>query len=385
MKYSENFEELNLPDLYQFGVELEAFNVNTGIPTKNRPSLYMSADSKSFLKEHRWKKANAIEETLVSEGGAELVSPILHDTKEDWQNLTEVCEHMKKYPGNHGKEVVTDSKCGCHVHFDARCLTGKNLQETEKLMGTFLRFWAESEELIYKMCNDVGDPIRLGTLTNTKKGLNRLSMKLQHIKGMASPTGKKIMKDIEKNRLKVSYRKFGLLKRALAKGKLDTRRYHGLNLTNVGNPKKNTIEFRTSNGTLNPEVIKKNVYLYASVLQTARTMALEPEKLQEQMQQFYRTDVTEQEKVQSFLNLVFENEEDRKIYEERWQSVKDATVFVKNQGDFLQGTFKRDEFKAIAKRTPATLAKEAFCKLKQMARESREETKGRETYDGPEL
>ena len=89
MKYSENFEELNLPDLYQFGVELEAFNVNTGIPTKNRPSLYMSADSNRFLKEHRWKKANAIEETLVSEGGAELVSPILHDTKEDWQNLTE--------------------------------------------------------------------------------------------------------------------------------------------------------------------------------------------------------------------------------------------------------------------------------------------------------
>ena len=75
----------------------------------------------------------------------------------------------------------------------------------------------------------------------------------------------------------------------------------------------------------------------------------------------------------------------RKIYEERWQSVKDATVFVKNQGDFLQGTFKRDEFKAIAKRTPATLAKEAFSKLKQMARESREKTKGRETYDGPEL
>ena len=33
------------------------------------------------------------------------------------------------------------------------------------------------------------------------------------------------------------------------------------NQNNVGNPKKDTIEFRTSNGTLNPEVIKKNVYL----------------------------------------------------------------------------------------------------------------------------
>ena len=41
--------------------------------------------------------------------------------------------------------------------------------------------------------------------------------------------------------------------------------------------------------------------------------------------------------------------------------------------------------KQLLKRTPATLAKEAFCKLKQMARESREETKGRETNDGPEL
>ncbi len=67
--------------------------------------------------------------------GAELVSPILHDTKEDWQNLTEVCEHMKKYPGNHGKEVVTDSKCGCHVHFDARCLTGKKLTRNRKING----------------------------------------------------------------------------------------------------------------------------------------------------------------------------------------------------------------------------------------------------------
>lgn len=185
MKYTKGFEKLDLPELYQFGIELEAYNVHTGISTKNRPSLYQSKESNDFLKEHKWKKANIFEEALVSNGGAELVSPILHDDKSDWKNLSEICEHMKKYPGTHGKEVVADSKCGCHVHFDARCLTGKNLQETEKIMATFLRFWAESEELIYKMCNDVGEPIRAGTLTNTQKGLNKLCMKLQHIKGMA--------------------------------------------------------------------------------------------------------------------------------------------------------------------------------------------------------
>lgn len=76
-------------------------------------------------------------------------------------------------------------------------------------------------------------------------------------------------------------------------------------------------------------------------------MALEPEKLKEKVEQFYKTDVTEQEKVDNFLNLMFENEEDKKIYKERLESVKEAPVFVKNEKDFLQGTFKRDEFKKI--------------------------------------
>lgn len=200
-----------------------------------------------------------------------------------------------------------------------------------------------------------------------------------------SPTGQKIMNAIHKDKLKVSYKKFGMLKRVIAKGKLDNRRYHGLNLTNIGNPKKNTVEFRMSNGTLNPDVIKKNVYLYASLLQTARTMALEPEKLQMQTEQFYKTDVTEQEKVQSFLDLVFEEQADKQIYQERWESVKDAPVFVKNEKSFLQGAFKRDEFKTIAKRTPAVLAKQAFNKLKQMSRDNRQNIKEREAYNGPEL
>lgn len=49
-----------------------------------------------------------LEEVLVAKGGAEVVSPILHDTKEDWKSLSEVCEHIKKYPGNHGKQVIAD-------------------------------------------------------------------------------------------------------------------------------------------------------------------------------------------------------------------------------------------------------------------------------------
>lgn len=382
MKYSKGSKRIGLPELYRFGVELEAFNVNTGRPTEDKPSLYMSKESKEFLKQHRWKNANIFQEDLVMHGGAECVSPILYDREEDWQNLAEVCMHMKKFPGKYGDTVVTDDKCGCHVHIDARTLTGKDIKETEAITGNFLKIWAEGEELIYKMCNEEGSEIRAGALENTQKGLTRLVMKLQHIKAMASPIGKKVKKDIDRGRLKVSHKKQSFLRRAITTGKLDTRRYYGLNLTNIGNPKKNTVEFRMGNGTLNPETIKQNVFLYASIIEAARTAALEPEKNQEQLTEFFKKDVTEEQKADAFLALIFESEEDRKIYKDRWESVKDAHVFERNQEQFAQ-TFKRDEFKQIAERTPITLVKEAFDKIKTAVQQR--EVKERETNDGLEL
>ena len=382
MKYSRGTSKIGLPELYRFGVELEAFNVNTGRAKEDKPSLYRSPESIEFLKQHRWKNANMFQEDLVMHGGAECVSPILYDREEDWQNLSEVCMHIKNFPGKYGDTVVTDDKCGCHVHIDARTLTGKNIKETEAITVNFLKIWAEGEELIYKMCNEEGSELRPGALENRQKGLTRLVMKLQHIKAMASPMGKKIKKDIDKGRLKVSHKKQNFLRRAITTGKLDPRRYYGLNLTNIGNPKKNTIEFRIGNGTLNPETIKQNVFLYASIIETARTAALEPEKNQGQLNEFFREDVTEEQKADAFLNLLFEDEEDRKIYRDRWESVKDAHVFERNQEQFAQ-TFKREEFKQIAEKTPMTMVKDAFDKIREAMQQK--DIKERETNDGLEL
>lgn len=383
MKYQEGTKRLGLSEFYRFGIELEAFNVHTGIPTKNKKSLYLSTDSKEFLKSHRWKTANILEESLVSQGGAECVSPILYDKQKDWQNLSEICEHMKKYPGKHGDEVIADEKCGCHVHFDARVLTGKNIAQTEQIMQNFLKMWAESEELMYKMCNDVNQPIREGAVMNKLKGISRLVFQLQHVQGMASPIGKKILHSIEKGTLKVSPQKFGILKRVAAMGKLDPRRYRGLNLTNIGNPKKNTIEFRMSNGTLDPEVIKKTVYLYGSFLKAARTTALEPSKMEGKLQQFYRTDITEEQKVDSLLNLLFEEPSDKAIFKQRWESVKDAPVFSKAQNRFVPHRFQREDFGKIARRTPTILVKEMFSKIKDSI-QINEIGKGEKDYAGTE-
>jgi hypothetical protein len=95
MKYSKNCKILNLPKTFKFGIEIEAYNVQT----KGENSLY-SGESADFITSRNWHMANKHEEVLVSKGGAELVSPILVDSEKDWQTISEICEQIKKYPGN---------------------------------------------------------------------------------------------------------------------------------------------------------------------------------------------------------------------------------------------------------------------------------------------
>ena len=362
MKYTKDFETLGLPEYFKFGIELEAFNVRT----KGENSLY-GGQSAEYIKSKNWRMASGAEEMLVLEGGAEIVSPILKDTPENWNDISDICSHMKKFPGNKGKEVVADSKCGLHIHFDAECLA-----KDPKKMRNFLRLYAESEELIYKMCNDVGDPIRKGAINKDFKGIHIVSALWRN--GMAAPTSKKILKQIQDGTLKVSYKKFGILKMVAGKFKLDERRYAGLNLTNIGNSKKNTIEFRMANGTLDPKIIKQNVFLYASLIETAIKMTESPQIYEERKEQFFNTNVSEQQKAQNFLNLIMEKPEDREIYMKRWESVKDAKVFQRNnKKNFAQQRFNREQFKNIAHRTPSQTIHQAYEKIKECLAKTKEE------------
>ena len=78
MKYKEKADALGLPDDFKFGIELEAYNVQT----KGQDGLY-NGESAKYITDKNWHMATSMEESLVSEGGAELVSPILRDTPSD--------------------------------------------------------------------------------------------------------------------------------------------------------------------------------------------------------------------------------------------------------------------------------------------------------------
>ena len=51
--------------------------------------------------------------------GGETVSPILHDTKEDWLALKKVCEFLQK------KGAITNDRTGGHIHIGAQGLGNK--------------------------------------------------------------------------------------------------------------------------------------------------------------------------------------------------------------------------------------------------------------------
>ena len=376
MKFKNGNETLGFPDNFKFGIEIEAFNTNT-------KELYNSKESKNVFEKTGWRPDT--KEVLSHQGGAECVSGILKDSEKTWKDLDEVCKHIKKYPGKYGKEVVTNEKCGCHVHYDAT-----EFLENPKMMENLKKLWPEIEELVYKMCNEENDPLRSGainqklvpsinlgepTLKNilsikTIKQFANLPMQIfnnaVHIfverrKGFASPIGQKIQKAIEQNKLKVSYKKYGRLTDKILVGmKADPRRYQGLNLANLSSRNKNTLEFRMSNSSLNPDTIKKNVYLYGSILNTARQMTLNPEYKKEEYGRLLKTDVTEKEKLEAALDFLFDEESDKKIYRERWQSVKDAPVFSQNsKKGFAKGNFNRQDYEEVSKEVSITKLNEA--------------------------
>lgn len=97
---------------------------------------------------------------------------------------------------------------------------------------------------------------------------------------------------------------------------------------NVNNGK-NTIEFRLSNGTLDPNTWMENIKLYGRTVQMAHEISMinmklsqgeqitEEEKKKLQMKAMLKGDVTNDEKMEALMGLLFE-EKEKGIYWERY-------------------------------------------------------------------
>ncbi len=148
MKLTKGTQNLGLPDYMKIGLELEVENLDYKAITKK-------------VKEMKW---HCDKDASLTDEGTECVSPVLKESenKSIWQEVEKVCEYIKECPADPKREPYTDYTCGGHIHFDAGIF-----KENPQIMNNFLRLWAESEELVYKMCNDKNDPIRSGAMNTS--------------------------------------------------------------------------------------------------------------------------------------------------------------------------------------------------------------------------
>ena len=77
--------------------------------------------------------------------GGEIISPIMYDTRETWENIAKVCEIVKR---NGGRATVN---AGAHVNVSA-----DNYNHTVENYNRLMGLYAENEDLLYRLASDPG-------------------------------------------------------------------------------------------------------------------------------------------------------------------------------------------------------------------------------------
>lgn len=215
--YLEYRESLGLNTDITFGTELEYEKRND-----DEIRLFI----RRYFDDWCWKTDASLS------GGGEITSPVLHDTKEDWEKLKKICTFLSKC------EVDTKGNAGGHIHVGAHIL-GKSVEN----WVLFLKVYSVYENVLYRFF--FGDKI---------SARRRMFY-------YAEPIAEK---------------QYNLLKKWEQYGATDIdtffrkyiplgERYQGINFGNVryddilNNRRKNTIEFRTPNASSNSVIWQNNL------------------------------------------------------------------------------------------------------------------------------
>jgi len=224
--YLEYRDTLNLADYLSLGYEIEFENYD-----RNKVKEFLT---KSNL--DNWK---CIEDGSLQKGG-EVISSILHDTKEDWLNLKKVCEYLNS------KNAVTNDRTGGHIHVGVQAI-GNDIYSWRNL---FLLYTAY-ENIIFRFFYADKISPRSGIQHYAKPIGDFLYSKINEIKN-ASETNE--LHDI-----------------------LGNDRYRAMNFNNVPyyanlneEGYKRTLEFRGFNGSTNAVVLQNNALFLGNLVSTSR-------------------------------------------------------------------------------------------------------------------
>ena len=237
--------DISLKDVFkkisEFEEESECKNYrydSLGIPENMSVGIEIECDGiyEELIPERigKWKREN---DTSVSSRGREIISPKLYDSKrtvEEIYKINEILQNIKM------KSIETT---GGHIHIGADYIT------TEEGFKELLELWGNAEEVYYLISNRSGELPRKG------------------IEEYAKP----VSYELQDNEFNIDKDDDFISK---AQSILKSR-YTGLNIQNINvNNKKNTIEFRLSNGTLDADIWIENIHLYGRTVEIAEKLGI---------------------------------------------------------------------------------------------------------------
>ena len=229
--YKDEISGIDIP----FGCEIEFENAQHIIVDRELYNIKKYSDSMN-----KWKLVS--DESLNSlkgnkrytdnNYGGEIVSPILHNKKEDWTQLKQVCMMLKKF------NATNTDYSSAHIHFD-----NDLFKDNYEGISNLLKLWSIYEDVIYRFSSNFDQSLR------------------KYINDFARPTSRKYI-----NLIKSKYiDNYDILIQNLKPMK----RTSGLSFSEFYVPGKDSFEIRTPNGTIDEIVWQNNINFFKHILMTS--------------------------------------------------------------------------------------------------------------------
>lgn len=219
------YMDSNIDKKIKFGVELECSNMYNDL----------------LLKFKKFDKWNIVSEESVK-NGIEFTSPIYHYDKESLQNLKDMCTFLNNNGFNYSDEAAG------HIHFDVHIFN--NVKE----LMTFYKIFCNVEDILYLIFNRPNTVIRSNINTYAiplSKRLNRNIVNSFHPK----------FSSVEQFSSFVHYCQYG--------------RHSSININNVYDNTKNTIEIRIPNIEMNFEYLHENIMFICHLIMISKKISNE--------------------------------------------------------------------------------------------------------------
>ena len=278
--------KITLPPSMTIGVEIES---------ENSADKITGLEFLMLIIEHMEKGWEAKSDASL-DFGTEIISPVLKgDHTKSTDSIKRICTLLNMI------EQEVSERCGGHIHIGADYL------KSEQAWKNLIEIWCNNEKIFFIISNRNGEIPR------------------EEINSYASPFSRNVEETIEDDVLKREYCSsvYEYVQ------KIQGTRNYGMNLSNVGNVEKNTIEFRLPNGTIDADVWIDNINLFGGLVRAAEDITYiqlkDKNRLTDKEKELLRNlniankkGIKEVDKLEAVLDIIFDNEEQRDVYKQRY-------------------------------------------------------------------